>query len=412
MWWVDGCAATHRRSAAKRLPMRRKAFGGPPRLTHSSMAEEELLVRLREAVQGTYTLGLELGGGGMSRIFRASEIATGRAVVLKVLPLDLAAGISLARFKREIDVAGRMQHPNIVPMLTNGDASGLPWFVMPFIEGESLRERINSAGAMPIRHAVRILRDMASALAYAHRQGIVHRDIKPENVLFSGNTAMIADFGVAKALLNAEGGSTPGDGGARLTTRRIALGTPTYMSPEQASGDPRVGTRADIYAWGVVAYELVTGMTPFGGRSLHAQLRAHVKETPLSVTEHRSNVPPYLADLIMRALAKAPSDRPQLAESIVDALDTGMAATSDEAGDVVDDRARDAASDDIRRMDTIAMPIVPMAPVVRPAVSPTAPTLPLHPPTVSESVPHTTLVVITVSIIAAGMLAALILRQA
>ncbi len=370
------------------------------------MAEEELLARLREAVLGTYALGRELGGGGMSRIFRASEIATGRDVVIKVLPLDLAAGISLARFKREIDVAGRMQHPNIVPMLTSGDAGGLPWFVMPFIDGESLRERINGAGLMPIPYAVRILRDMASALAYAHRQGVVHRDIKPENVLFSGHTAMIADFGVAKALLSAEGGITPGEGGARLTTRRIALGTPTYMSPEQASGDPRVGTRADIYAWGVVAYELVAGITPFGGRSLHGQLRAHVKETPLSVVEHRPNIPPYLADLIMRALAKAPSERPQLAESIVDALDEGIAATPRGADDVVDDGARGSAATDMRHMETVSIPVPPVATMV----SPTATTLPLQPPTMMEARSHPTILIVAIGVVALCTLAAMLLR--
>ncbi len=284
------------------------------------MVEEELLVRLGEAVRGTYTLGRELGGGGMSRVFRATENAGGRHVVIKVLPPDLAADISLARFKREIDVAGRMQHPNIVPVLGSGDAGGLPWFAMPFVEGESLRERLSGRGSLALGDAVRILRDMASALSYAHRQGVVHRDIKPENVLFSADRAMITDFGVAKALLSAEGGA-PSDGGQKLTTRRIALGTPTYMSPEQASGDPRVGTRADIYAWGVVAYELLAGVTPFDGRSLHGQLRAHVKEVPASVDTHRSNLPPDLVALVMRALAKAPADRPQLAETIVEALD-------------------------------------------------------------------------------------------
>lgn len=315
------------------------------------MAQEDMLARLREAVAGTYTLGRELGGGGMSRVFRATENETGRQVVIKVLPPDLAADISLARFKREIDVAGRMQHPNIVPMLTSGEANGLPWFAMPFIEGESLRERLSGRGSsMSIVDVQRILRDMASALAYAHRRGVVHRDIKPENVLFSGDVAMIVDFGVAKALMSADDNPTE-DVGPKLTTRRIALGTPTYMSPEQASGDPRVGTRADIYAWGIVGYELLAGRTPFEGRSLHGQLRAHVKEAPLHLSVHRPNAPAYLIELVMRSLAKLPADRPQLAESIVEALDEGIRTSPAVAESEDARRARSYLAEDTIALD-------------------------------------------------------------
>ncbi len=306
------------------------------------MLQEEMVARLREAVDGTYSLGRELGGGGMSRVFRATEIATGQQIVIKVLPPDLVADISLARFKREIDVASRMQHPNIVPMLTSGEANGLPWFAMPFVDGESLRERLSGRGSMSIADAQHILRDMASALAYAHRRGVVHRDIKPENVLFSGDVAMIVDFGVAKALMNADDHPAE-DIGPKLTTRRIALGTPTYMSPEQASGDPRVGTRADIYALGIVGYELLAGRTPFEGRSLHGQLRAHVKEAPVPLSVYRPNAPAYLVELIMRCLAKLPADRPQLAEVIVDALDEGIRTTPEGAA-VESDDARLARS--------------------------------------------------------------------
>ena len=285
------------------------------------------MARVRASVHGTYDMGRELGGGGMSRVFRATDRESGRQVVLKVLPPDLAADISLARFKREIDVAARMRHPNIVPVLGSGEADGLPWFAMPFVEGETLRERIGSRSRLPIADAMRILRDMASALAYAHRKGIVHRDIKPENVLLSTDGAVVTDFGVAKALLNAEGGETDSSG-PRLTTRRIALGTPTYMSPEQASGDPRVGTRADIYAWGIVAYELLAGQTPFDGRSLHGQLRAHVNETPQSLAVHRPSTPPQLVELVQRCLEKSPANRPQLADQLVEALDSITVASS------------------------------------------------------------------------------------
>jgi len=291
------------------------------------MVEDEVMARVRASVHGTYDMGRELGGGGMSRVFRATDRESGRQVVLKVLPPDLAADISLARFKREIDVAARMRHPNIVPVLGSGEADGLPWFAMPFVEGETLRERIGSRSRLPIADAMRILRDMASALAYAHRKGIVHRDIKPENVLLSTDGAVVTDFGVAKALLNAEGGETDSSG-PRLTTRRIALGTPTYMSPEQASGDPRVGTRADIYAWGIVAYELLAGQTPFDGRSLHGQLRAHVNETPQSLAVHRPSTPPQLVELVQRCLEKSPANRPQLADQLVEALDSITVASS------------------------------------------------------------------------------------
>lgn len=350
------------------------------------MAQEDMVARLREAVAGTYTLGRELGGGGMSRVFRATEIGTDRQVVIKVLPPDLAADISLARFKREIDVAGRMQHPNIVPMLTSGEANGLPWFAMPFIEGESLRERLSGRGSLSIAEVQRILRDMASALAYAHRRGVVHRDIKPENVLFSGDVAMIVDFGVAKALMSADDNPTE-DVGPKLTTRRIALGTPTYMSPEQASGDPRVGTRADIYAWGIVGYELLAGRTPFEGRSLHGQLRAHVKEAPVHLSVHRPNAPAYLVDLVMRSLAKPPAERPQLAETIVEALDEGIRATPASAAGADDVRpARSYLSE-----ETIALDIALTQPmnIEQPIVSSggTA-TLPMSSSTAQTQLPH------------------------
>ncbi len=329
------------------------------------------MARVRASVHGTYDMGRELGGGGMSRVFRATECDTGRQVVLKVLPPDLAADISLARFKREIDVAARMRHANIVPVLGSGEADGLPWFAMPFVEGETLRERIGSRSRLPIAEAMRILRDMASALAYAHRKGIVHRDIKPENVLLSDEGAVITDFGVAKALLNAEGVATEPTG-PRLTTRRIALGTPTYMSPEQASGDPRVGTRADIYAWGIVAYELLAGQTPFDGRSLHGQLRAHVNETPVSLAVHRPSTPVQLVELVQRCLEKSPANRPQLADQLVEALDgisvasttttlpTGMPAVApDDSSVVATDSSASAVSAAAHSLPTVAHTVVP-----------------------------------------------------
>ena len=284
------------------------------------MKAPDLARRLQQALAGRYTICTELRGGGMSRVFRATDNASGADVVLKILPPELAAGVSVARFKREIDVAARLEHPHIVPLIATGYADELPWFAMPFLGGASLRERMGRSG--PREDAVRILREMASALAYSHSRGVVHRDIKPENVLFAGSVSMITDFGVAKALVDAgDAFQTRGVARTKLTTRRIALGTPAYMSPEQAAGDPAVDTRADIYAWGVVAYEVLTGRPPFDGRSLIAQMAAHAHETPEAISNRRPSLPVTLSALVMRCLEKRPSDRPQRADALVAELD-------------------------------------------------------------------------------------------
>jgi serine/threonine-protein kinase len=252
----------------------------------------------------------------MSRVFVAVEVALDREVVIKVLPPELAAGVSTERFKREIHFAARLQHPHIVPLLAAGVAAGLPYFTMPFVDGESLRSRLAKRGEMPVAEAVRVLREIASALAYAHAHGVVHRDIKPDNVLLSAGAAMVTDFGVAKALSV----STLADHGA-TTSFGVALGTPAYMAPEQASADPCVDYRADVYAFGIVAYELLTGQTPFGGRSPQGLLAAQVTEQPESINKRRASLPPALAQLVMHCLEKRPADRPQTADEIVHALD-------------------------------------------------------------------------------------------
>ncbi len=272
--------------------------------------------QLQAALGDAYTLERELGGGGMSHVFVATERALGRQVVVKLLPVDMSGQVSMERFKREIALAARLQHPHIVPLLTAGDAAGLPYFTMPLVEGESLRARLVKQGEFPLNAAVRLLREIAAALAYAHERGIVHRDIKPDNVLLSAGSAMITDFGVAKALSassNSEAGS--------VTSLGIALGTPAYMAPEQASADPAVDHRADIYAFGVLAYELLTGQPPFVGRSPQNLLAAHVTESPEPITKRRANIPPALAALVMRCLEKRAADRPQSADDLVSALD-------------------------------------------------------------------------------------------
>jgi eukaryotic-like serine/threonine-protein kinase len=276
----------------------------------------ELRDQLQSTLGTTYSIERELAGGGMSRVFAATEVALGRTVVIKVLPADMAGQVSIDRFKREISLAARLQHAHIVPLLNAGESGGLPYFTMPFIEGESLRVRIARHGELPLNDAVRMLREVASALAYAHERGIVHRDIKPDNVLLSGGAAMVTDFGVAKALSassNAEEG--------KVTSLGVALGTPAYMAPEQATADPAVDHRADIYAFGALAYEILSGQPPFVGRSPQALLAAHITETPESIAKRRPNIPPALAALVMRCLEKRAADRPQSATEIVHTLD-------------------------------------------------------------------------------------------
>jgi tRNA A-37 threonylcarbamoyl transferase component Bud32/TolB-like protein/tetratricopeptide (TPR) repeat protein len=272
--------------------------------------------RLRSALAGTYTFERELGGGGMSRVFLATESSLGRQVVIKVLPPQLAEGVSTERFTREIRLAAKLQHPHIVPLLSAGEVNGLPWFAMPYVEGESLRMKLRRSGELPVSDVLRVLREVASALAYAHTRGVVHRDIKPENILLSGGLAMVSDFGVAKAIVDAEEST-----GTGLTSLGVALGTPAYMAPEQGMADPRMDQRADVYAFGVVAYELLAGRTPFQGRSPQATLAAHVTEVPEPVERLRGSTPPALASLVMQCLAKSPADRPQSAQELVHAID-------------------------------------------------------------------------------------------
>src|SRR5438552_1922637 len=228
----------------------------------------------------------------------------------------MAAGVSAERFEREIQLAAKLQHPHIVPLLTAGAKGDLLYYVMPHIAGEALRTRIAHERALPIGETVRILRDVCDALAYAHGHGVVHRDIKPDNVLLSGKHALVTDFGVAKAV-----SSSTGSGSGTLTSIGMALGTPAYMAPEQAAGDPNADHRADLYAVGALGYELLAGRTPFGGLSPQGMLAAQVTATPDPVTQHRDSVPPALAALIMRCLAKLPADRPQSAEELLGQLE-------------------------------------------------------------------------------------------
>lgn len=253
----------------------------------------------------------------MSRVFEAEETGLGRRIVLKVLPPDLAAGVSVERFRREIQLAASLQHPHIVPLLAAGEADGLLYYTMPFVEGESLRHRLQREGELPVADAARILREVADALAYAHHRGLVHRDIKPENVLLSGAHAMVTDFGIAKAVAERSGGDQSVTG---LTSAGFAVGTPVYMAPEQSAGDPSVDQRTDLYALGVMAYEILTGHLPFEGRSAQQLAVAHMTQAPEEISRRRPGVPAQLGALVMRLLAKRPADRPQTADEVVRVL--------------------------------------------------------------------------------------------
>ncbi|HEY6826425.1 MAG TPA: protein kinase [Gemmatimonadaceae bacterium] len=285
----------------------------------------DLRSQLQETLSGSYTLERELGGGGMSRVFVADEVRLGRKVVVKVLSPELAAGISAERFEREIRTAASLQQANIVPVLATGDTEGLPYYTMPFVEGESLRARLSKQPPLSVSDTLRILGDVARALQYAHEHGIVHRDIKPDNVLLSGGTAVVTDFGIAKALSD----SRTGGSGATLTALGTSIGTPAYMAPEQAAGDPDIDHRADIYAFGCMAFELLTGKPPFHGRTPSRILGAHMGEAPPLLADARPDIPVVLSELVMRCLAKDPSGRPQSAAEIIAALNgvtsgTGM----------------------------------------------------------------------------------------
>ena len=278
------------------------------------------VARLNAALEGRYSIERELGEGGMATVYLAEDVRHHRKVALKVLRPDLAATLGPERFLREIEIAAGLTHPHIVPLHDSGEADGFLFYVLPYIEGESLRDRLVREGELPITEAIRILRDVVDGLAHAHDHGVVHRDIKPDNVMLSGRHALVTDFGVAKAVSEATGRH-------QLTTVGVALGTPAYMSPEQAEAADHIDHRADIYAVGALGYELLAGAPPFSGKSPQMTLVAHVTQAPKPVTEHRSSVPPALAHLVMRCLEKKPADRWQSAEEMLEHLE-GLATPS------------------------------------------------------------------------------------
>jgi serine/threonine-protein kinase len=272
----------------------------------------DTLARLQVGLQGAYQIEEEIGRGGMAVVYRARDLRHDRAVAIKVLREEIGAAVGSERFLQEIRIESRLQHPHILPLHDSGVVDGLPYYVMPYVEGESLRDRLTREGQLAVDEAMRIAREVGDALYYAHTQGLVHRDIKPENILLSSGHAIVADFGIAQALSEA--------GGARLTATGIVIGTPAYMSPEQAGGAVRIDARSDVYSLGCVLYEMLVGEPPFGGRTAQAVLARHIQERPPSIEVVRPDVPHHILLAVERALAKAPADRYATAADFVGAL--------------------------------------------------------------------------------------------
>ena len=276
----------------------------------------DLRGKLQSSLGKGYRLSRELGGGGMSKVFIADDAARGHRVVVKVLPPDLAAGVNLERFKREIQVAAKLHHPRIVPVLDAGHIGEILYYTMPLIEGESLRALVARERQLPYERALAITRDVAEALSHAHEQNIVHRDIKPDNILVDRSTgrAVVTDFGIARAIENAADILS-------VTSTGLTLGTPTYMSPEQAAADRNLDGRSDIYSLGCVFYEMLAGDPPFSGPSARAIIARHMTEPPPDVCVVRPDLSSATAQTVRTMLAKAPESRFASARLLVEALE-------------------------------------------------------------------------------------------
>ena len=277
------------------------------------------LGRLAEALSDRYRVERELGAGGMATVYLAEDLRHQRRVAVKVLRADLSAMLGTERFLNEIRVTANLQHPHILPLFDSGEVDGHLFYVMPYVEGESLGERIEREKQLPVEEGVRIAREVASALDYAHRHGVIHPDIKPANILLQDGTALVSDFGIALAVSNA--------GGARLTETGLSLGTPYYMSPEQATGDRQLDARSDVYSLGAVLYEMLTGDPPHTGSTAQAVIAAVVTEQPRDVAARRPRIAPHVAEAVHRALEKLPADRFATAADLARALEGPAAAT-------------------------------------------------------------------------------------
>jgi len=257
--------------------------------------------RIRSALEGRYAIDRELGRGGMATVYLAEDVKHHRQVAVKVLHPELGEVLGKERFLREIETAARLSHPHILPLHDSGEIDGFLFFVMPLAEDESLRDRLDREKQLPIEDALRIAREVADALSYAHSHGVVHRDIKPENILLSSGHAVVADFGIARAVSAA--------GGDKLTETGMAVGTPSYMSPEQAAGEEDVDGRSDLYALGCLLYEMLAGQAPFTGPTAESVIHQHMTAEAPAITSIRPAVPADVAGVIQRAMAKTPADR-------------------------------------------------------------------------------------------------------
>ena len=286
----------------------------------SSLLENDS--RFPDALRERYRLTAELGRGGMATVYLARDVKHARDVAVKIVQPMMAA-FGADRFLREIEIVAQLHHPHIIPLYDSGEAEGALYYVMPYETGLSLRQRLARDGPLPTDEVVLVLRDICDALAYAHAHGVIHRDIKPDNVLLTDRHAMVTDFGIAKASQSAlQGPAGAGRGGRPpILTIGAALGTPAYMAPEQIAGLEEIDQRADIYAVGVLAYELLTGRPPFTHDTRQALLAAHLRERPAPIAVHRADVPPFLADLVMRCLEKQPDDRWQSADEMLERLE-------------------------------------------------------------------------------------------
>jgi predicted Ser/Thr protein kinase len=291
----------------------------------ASAADTELLARVEQVLAQTFELDREIGRGGMGIVYLARDRRLKRPVAIKVLPPELSFRSDIrSRFLREAETAAQLSHPNIVPIFTVDEREGLVFFVMAYVDGDTLARRLAGNTRVPVPEARRLLTEVASALAYAHSRGVIHRDIKQDNILLSsdGGRAMVTDFGIARAISNTSGADS------RLTATGVAIGTPTYMSPEQCAGDREVDGRSDLYSLGIVAYQMLSGDVPFRGTGTGALLVKHISEKPVPITDQVPDLPPWLARIVMCLLEKQPADRFPDAGSLVHALEQGEQGTT------------------------------------------------------------------------------------
>src|SRR5574337_851576 len=274
----------------------------PPERSGSRSWVSDAIARLSAALSDRYRIERELGQGGMATVYLAEDLRHTRKVAIKVLKPELAAVIGADRFVREIRTIAGLQHPHILGLIDSGEVDGTAYYVMPYVEGESLRERLVREKQLPIGDAVRIASEVASALDYAHRHGVIHRDIKPENILLHDGSALVADFGIALAVSRS-------DGSTRMTETGMSLGTPQYMSPEQAMGEREISARSDIYALGAVTYEMLTGEPPFSGPTAQSIVAKVITEEPRPLTPRRRTIPLHVEAAVLTALEKLPADR-------------------------------------------------------------------------------------------------------